>query len=843
MKKKTLAYLLLGVMAISGCKLESSSSKTPSTGGNPSTPSSSVTPSSPSTPSNPSTPSTPSTPVTPGIEHLPPLTREIENPSKTREYNSNYDEMLEDFSTNGNVKSALRVMVDSADNGEGGFFPNSPDGAIYKVAGQYGIEAYEGIGFRIRKVGEGTLDYSNLILALRGDDAYNTYPISLADALDTDAEALPELTNEYQDIVIAPGQTIEDDTTEYESKSGGSSGVKVLDIILGFHLYATGECAQMIEIEEVFLMNAGEKFVIDNFNRTDVNKKDDLCWWRGSKGFIVRKGMKLQDSKVTVNADVGDYENIGLTVFGDTTGTTIAPVTASGVGTAINWSDLKDADGNTVSNAVNGAYYSLTANFENSGISTTDLVGFEISSTSEVYFSEIFLTNFKEKEAITEYPKIDAENASMFDNFNRTQSGFNGDYDASSSNQVVLDAGLDYALSYNNGDKVSVDNGHVTFDATNLASNDYINFKEGNDGAYKGEKYMVLSVKMEDGATLDNFRFDAGDGNVTYVNQMVSASGLPVPMAYNAEYPYTTEDGYTWLVVDLAESGMRAGAYIDFYYSGTGKLLIDAVFYANEYVRYNEIETFNLSAQDLSGYAYIGYIYGAPQAKYIRATFTSTTEGQTLKSIRFGTGNGEHWFKDGLVKDINGNAISGDTVIPEGGLTVIIDIEASGMALGDIHVHGGGFDGSSGDITITATTMALKEYDEIETFNLSAQDLSGYAYIGYIYGAPQAKYIRATFTSTTEGQTLKSIRFGTGNGEHWFKDGLVKDINGNAISGDTVIPEGGLTVIIDIEASGMALGDIHVHGGGFDGSSGDITIAATTLTVTSYSDLISGLTQ
>ena len=147
-----------------------------------------------------------------------------------------------------------------------------------------------------------------------------------------------------------------------------------------------------------------------------------------------------------------------------------------------------------VSNAVNGAYYSLTANFETSGISTEGLTGFEISSTSEVFISEVFLTNFKDKEAVTEYPKVDAANASMFDNFNRTQSGFDGDYDASSTNQTVLDAGLNYALSYNNGDKVSVANGYVTFDATNLAAGDYINFKEGNDDAYHGEKYLVLSV-------------------------------------------------------------------------------------------------------------------------------------------------------------------------------------------------------------------------------------------------------------------------------------------------------------------------------------------------------------
>ena len=834
MKKKTLAYLLLGVMAISGCEFTKNSSSSPVT------PSSTGEKTSSSVSSNvPGTNNSSSSSTSDGITHRDPFETDIENSSKTRDYKSDYDEMVEDFSTNGNQKNTLRVLVDSET-----MLANTPDFAIYKMAtGSYELESYEGIGFRMRKVGEGTLDLSNLVLALRGGDAFETYPISLADAVDTDVESLPELTEEYQDFIIAPGQSIEDDTTEYPAKEGGNSGVKVLEEILGFHLYATGEYSQVIEIEEVFLVNAGERTTLDNFNRKAVNKVDDTCWWRDSAGVIIRNGVKLNNSKVTVNTEVGDYENIALTVLGDTTGTTIAPVTASGVGTPVAWSNLKDADGANVSNAVNGAYHSLTANFEQSGISVEGLTGFEINSTTEVYLNEVFLTNFKDKEAATEYPLVDSENASMFDNFNRTQSGFNGDYDASSTNQTVLDAGLTYALSYNNGDKVSVADGYVTFDATNLGADDYINFKEGNDNAYHGEKYLVLSVKMEDGATLDNFRFNVGN-EIRYVNQMFSAPGLKVPMTFE-NYPYTTADGFSWLVIDLAESGMTATNFIDFYYSGTGKLMIDAAFFANEYVRFNEIETFTLAGgTDLTTYKYLGYIYGAPEAEFIRATFTSNTEGQTLKSIRFGTGNGEHWFKDGKVKDVNGNAISGDTVIPEGGLTVIIDIAASGMALGDIHVHGGEYDGSTGDITMVATTLSRKLYNEIETFTLAGgTDLTTYKYLGYIYGAPQAKFIRATFTSNTEGQTLKSIRFGTGNGEHWFKDGKVIDAEGNAISGDTVIPEGGLTVIIDIEASGMALGDIHVHGGEHDGSTGDITMVATTLSQTSYADILSGLAQ
>ena len=827
MKNKKTLFLVLGALVLAGCNV------TP--------PSSSST--APSTPSSPSTPNTSSSTQAPsGVTHLDPLVREIENPSATRTYKADFDTMLDDFSTTGTENNRLRVLIDSNDAGESGFFPDSVDKAIYKMAtGAHAIQNFEGIGFRVRKVGEGTLDYSNLVLALRGGDAWKTYPISLSDALTPDAEALPELTSEYQDIVIAPGQTIEDDTTEYETLEGAPSGTKVLDMILGFHLYATGECAQMIEIEEVFLMNAGEKTTLDNFSRTAVNKTDDTCWWRDSTGLIIRKGAKLANSSVTVASEgVGEYGNIALTVLGDTTGTTIAPITASGKGEAVNWSNLKDASGAAVSNAVNGAYYSLTANFEASGISTEGLTGFEISSTSEVFISEVFLTNFKDKEAVTEYPKVDAANASIFDNFNRTQSGFDGDYDASSTNQTVLDAGLNYALSYNNGDKVSVANGYATFDATNLAAGDYINFKEGNDDAYHGEKYLVLSVKLEDGATMNDFRFDIGSG-VTYVNQMFSATGLPVPMTFDASYPYTTADGFSWLIIDLAESGMTAGAYIDFYYSGVGKLLIDCAFYANEYVNYEVKEVVRNTIADLSGYNYVGG-FDVTEQLDLRVTFTSTTEGQTLKSLRFASAAGEHWFKDGKVVDTAGNVIAGDTVIPAEGLTVVISMAASGFEAGAIHLHSGGFDGSAGDITIVVETLKVLEYKETEVVRNTIADLSGYNYVGGFDVAAQC-LLKVTFTSETEGQTLKSLRFASAAGEHWFKDGKVIDAEGNVIAGDTVIPAEGLTVVIDMEASGFEAGAIHLHSGGFDGSAGDITVVVNTLTSVSYAEVMGALAQ
>ena len=66
------------------------------------------------------------------------------------------------------------------------------------ATGTHAIQSYEGIGFRIRKVGEGTLDLGNLVLGLRGDDAFKVFELPLADAVNPDGEPLEELTEESQ---------------------------------------------------------------------------------------------------------------------------------------------------------------------------------------------------------------------------------------------------------------------------------------------------------------------------------------------------------------------------------------------------------------------------------------------------------------------------------------------------------------------------------------------------------------------------------------------------------------------------------------------------------------------
>lgn len=718
----------------------------------------------------------------------------------TRKFNENYDKLITDFSgeTEGNVKNHLRVLVDNTCEGA----PISEDASIYKMAtGSFEIHNFDGIGFRMRKVGEGTLKLSNLVLGLRGDDAWDLHKIKLSEAMDVDGDSLKELTEEYQEYVISPNLSlVEDDAVEYLLRGTETkSGTKVLEKILGFHLFAEGECSQVIEIEEIYLVKGSDKTVLDSFNRVEKNKADAaVCWWRDSTGFIVQKGQDV--SKEAYTFDVTDYEeeNIVLNVMGDSSTATVGGVA---------WSDLRDQNNEAIRPAVNGAYYALVINLANSGITNPSIT---VTSTKELCLSKVFVSNLQDRDPVTVYPELDVANAAILDNFNRTQSGFDGDYDASTSNPIVTGAGLSYALSYRNGDKVTVADGHATFDATNLDASDYINFKEAAP-VYTNQHYLVLVVKATEGATYDNFRFDVGSG-VTYINQMFSAFGLKLPTPETAGYPYTDANGYQWLIVDLKESGMTVGSEcsIDFYYSGTGKLLIDAVFYCDEvgrYPNYEETEIARFADKTVVDYGYAGEI-NSPEP-LIKMEFTADA-GVTLESLRIEGADGAKWFKDGQIVDENGEPI--DATQELNGLVIVVDLEASGLNVVDVnHLHGGAA-GLTGTYSVVVKSMHVVEEDKyVETQIATYEDKSveGYVYVG-TFNSPDC-LVKMEFTADA-GVTLASLRIEGTDGAKWFKDGQVLDENGNPI--DATQELNGLVIVIDLEASGLNVGsDNHIHGG------------------------------
>ena len=787
----------------------------------------------------------PSISVEPEVEHQDPFVKDIDPEAALRQYNSAFDLMVDDFSgetLNGTPTDAvhsqasrLRVLVDSA-NGD---FPSSPDASIYKMAtGTHAIQSYEGIGFRIRKVGEGTLDLENLVLGLRGDDAFKVFELPLADAVNPDGEPLEELTEEWQDLVIAPGLSIEDDTTEYEFAAGGNSGTKVLEKILGFHLFATGECSQVIEIEQVFLTNAGEKTALDSFTREAVNKTDDSCWWRDSTGFIINNNVMLKDgaSYKTANIEGADtYQNIALKVMGDISGLSLAVVTADGVKAKVAFADLKDQNGNPIKNAVNGSFNPLVINFANSGIDVTGAVAFEISSETEAYLTQIFLTNLAEKQAVTIYPRLDTANAAVFDHFTRTQAKLDDNYESASTNTVVTDSGLNFSIAYHNNNLVSVDGDALVFSAT--AADDYIQVTEGSKTARTNEQYLVFSMKLEDGATLDNFRIQSSASGVKYANEWLAAPGLKsVPESLDS-YPYVDADGYAYYIIDLEETGFEVTDLFDMYYTGEGKLYIDSIFFANEYTNVEESVTRGDAAEVVIGED-LGYVYqwGGEIANVGKMAMYVTGDGvMNLESFRLEY-NGATKFANNDLKlyYADGTPVDFAAALPTEETMIIIDLAGSGYEISadkmPVHTHYGNW-GVAGKLTISKF-VAISEnqvYEEVWGAGGEVTMNGGYQ---YMYGGYQSGNCgKLVLTMQGDGtSTLETFRVEiAGQGAMWANQTLkMYNVDGSVFDYTKPLPTEEVTIVIDLAESGFTLGapeHMHFHFDG-EGASGLVKVTS-----------------
>ena len=784
------------------------------------------------------------------IEHRSAFIKDLPEGSVTREYNSEFDLMLDDNSsetstaiTQGtatyNNKSALRVLVDNEADG----FPGTPDAAIYKMAtGSTEIEAYEGIGFKMRVV-SGKIDYSNLVLGLRGGDAWNVYEISLADAVNPDGDPLPELSNEFQEITICPNLSIEDGDVEYTLKdSGESSGTKVLNEILGIHLYARGEMSAIVEIQEVYVTNPGDVKVLDNFNRKDVGKTDDTCWWRGSTGFIMQTNTTIVTDGFYMPgtpAFYKDWENLVLNVQGFTTGTGLYFFDAAGTLVKnIPWWELKDPNGNLIPNAVEGGFHPIVINFEQSGLDTTNVINFSIGSITELAISEVYLTNLQNEAAIEEYPRIDTVNARFFDNFDRTVTHIASTYEEGNSgvDETIANAGLFYSIAYSHAELTSVDG-----EALVLAPcpEGYIQVTEGSETGRNGAKYIVFVMKTEGEGDLNNFRIQSSAGGVKYLNEWVAGPGLSSVPANPDSYPYVDNDGYTHYIMDIAATGWDVADALDIYYTGTATVKISAIYFTDDFVQTSAYYPGGATGEvSTAGYAYLygGYIT-ANTLQY--AMFLVGDGTVTLGSLRVEYNGSTIWAKDDLVMYTQSYQVrDAATPVSTEGEIVIIDLVASGFDTSKadhVHLHWGDVaDIPTGTINVVAQPQALGVVTypmvTIDQTVKTADFSAGYAWGGNtaILGEEIAVIVTIIGDGTA---TLESLRIEYNGKTIWLKDvNYATDMaTGEAADLTAPIPTTGGTYMFNLLVAGFDMGVtnyMHFHWGGYGTGAGVVSIVS-----------------
>ncbi len=749
-----------------------------------------------------------------------------------REFNAKYDTLIADY----NVADLSSVTVSGdADLGEKPFLrvgytqgvSVSPDDAIYKQGTPAGEQGAKNLVLTMRAP-NGDVELSELYLGARYNDSTPIYAKTLDNMLDPDGENLPALTDEWQKYVISFTASYEDEEVFEGTDIKLNAGT-----ILGFHLYAGQEEEGMLDISEIYYTSddadthESSRIMLNTFlggETVDQTAKatHPNGWWCGSsEGFIVKRAVTLHNEatlSMEFAEEIGGYEYLVVEATGDVVGAT-ASVNGQA---AMSVSELV---------TVEGTLRSVTVSY---------------NGPESVAIERMFLTNLQDDEVATRIPVIDPTTTQKLEDFNVAQSKINGDYEEMSTMPQMQAAGLYYRLSYKNETMVSIADGALKIDATALAQDDYINFKYASQ-TYGNGQYLVVKARASEGATLDNFRFSLGSndayGSVIYANQMMAGNGLKMA-GLDASNPYVTEDGWYYLVIDLELSGFGTNAAgfngMDMYYSGTGILEIDEIFFAERSYIINETETdsrieFTPSAE---GYEYAGYIYlpndGTAQTMSMDIT---VAEGTDLSGIRLEfAGVGVRWASEnaeGSLVLTDGRLLSEAEFVPGVTQTVTIDLAASGLntAFADIHVHTngiatGGFVIENLKLTQKTLSEDLLWLDEETAFETDTEihftpSGEGYEYAGYLYLPSDGSYdVLIVGITVAEGTDLSGVRLEfAGVGVRWASEnaeGSLVLTDGRLLSEVEFVPDETTFVMIDLAASGLktAFQDVHVHTNG-----------------------------
>lgn len=631
--------------------------------------------------------------------------------AEERVYQEKYDAVFEDFDRE-DISDTVSLTGDAADSGKAflevtyGDETMSADDAIYKQA--VPGEAGRGNLVIIMRSPDKSASLEDLILGTRYNDSFPVYAKSLAELNDVNLDGLPELTEEYQKYVINFANSYEDSEVYEGSSIQVNSGIMV-----GFHLYSKEGTSGTIEISRIYFTTddsdntEAARTVLNNFvggNTVDVTANASTAtWWCGSATGIIRKRnitLKKDAAAEIVNASnpAGDYRYAVIEAEGDLEHLLVS----------VHNGEFTEGMAYQDAIAIEGG---------------TD--GFRLTATGgDVTIHRIFYTNFEEDVVATEMPYFDPANVQLLDNFNVEQTTINGDYDEMSTRPEVAASSLYYRLSYNNSDKVKVENGTLVFDADALAENDYINFKTESMTPCIGYDYVVLKMKAEDGADLSGFRFGLQDGAIVWGNGgLKSGNGLLIASLADTEYVYRTADGFAYIVVDIEESGLanpESGiSVIDMYYSGVGKLYIDEIFFAKKCAA--ELQTVTICQEEPAvyepadeGYQYLAYVSAMnEQAAPYLVLRMSGTQGASLDSVRLefmsqeDQSLGVFWFSEnpeGTLRGTDGNLLS---ALSEEAADYIIDLEKTGVPgnIGAFHIHSGGA-AVGGQITLSRVSYA-----------------------------------------------------------------------------------------------------------------------------------------
>jgi hypothetical protein len=648
-----------------------------------------------------------------------------DSPSYTgRAFNGDFDQLLNDFTASQIASSAsfenAMIMVDQpyVSVGYSGTIGGDTEGALYKQAGSANSTSAAFQYLVIRMRGFAGASINDLAIGFRYDDNHEVLVVPFVDTLDPDLDPnTRELDGTWHNYVISIADTL--DGKQYIGKPNFNN-VDATGVMVGFHLMNMSETGSgILEIKEAYyskLSNPQYPYEGNNYTRNND-------YWFGTIGksvssYVVVKENGYYSEYLEANASEDNthlvlrlrQESPGVV---DLTKVMIALVYSDGtVGTPVAYSSIEDLP------VLGSSWLNVTIPFEAfTAVEGKTVAGYKLINNDDVDIavSYSFLSYLGEYQAV-EYPVLDFENILIYDNFNRDTIGATTGYDP--NNPVALANGFSYIITYSGLQASTIGDGYIIFDSTggNLISYTVHSATKANLGLYK---YLVFRYRLNDDATLDDFRMEATDFNdqkigtgVVYANQMLAGLGLPSIPEDMESYPYQDGD-WKYLIVDLTLTPELSTDIAGFtlYYTGSS-LSIDAIFFANALS--NVDYTSGTAVTDFAGNTvvdtetqYEANFYGSPAeivaegedyalhfpASAVFAQYWANykaygrylqfdikvPEGSSLAGFRLSADGVESWAKDGDLITADGLELA----VPADGQwhTVIIDALASGLKL------------------------------------------------------------------------------------------------------------------------------------------------------------------
>lgn len=542
--------------------------------------------------------------------------------TQTRVYERHLDRLINDLKSDNRVEPAYHAVQWQ----EG--YCASPSEPIFKIgSGVFNTGGVDSIHITLRSPDESVL-LEDLGIAFRHnlhdqDADLRLYP--MFELMEEDIVSLSageDITSEWVTLTL---ELISADLfNECEEKIGLGAGAP--DILTGIHLYCDTQIEGRLDIQSVeFSPQKGQRQTIIAFDEpmgTAASIKKYGYWWAGTQErwdagsdspqaawttvpaqFVMKTAQKIvADPKADVVGNVDEAYSavvINMKTYG---GVTVAPIDEKGnLLAGKNLSELTDLKGEKWTDLPDDEFFGAVISLDSLGYKKITGVQITPESGKSVILQSVFLTNMDELTRDPAFPKLDTENKAYLSDFDFEYKAVGGNYDAAVADCAKF--GLDYILSYS--DKTgTVENGHLVMECGKA---DFVQMKVRSKIASEGKRYVVIKYRLENGATLDKFRFGVIDAAADSTSSPVLTEDLycgTLHRSMEQDNPYTAAGDYLYLIVDLywtfdAEDSI---AGVDLYYTGAGRMMIDEIYYIGglengENVSYETINA-NLPAYD-----------------------------------------------------------------------------------------------------------------------------------------------------------------------------------------------------------------------------------------------------